>query len=191
MYVLYFHFVNFSGCFCSSSLVFLLLVSSLWFGFFFLVFCVGSFAFIFGVSAVGLWLVIAIRFMNIHCCCSLIKSYPTLGNPTVCSIPGSPVLHYLLEFAQTHVHWVSDAYLTISSSAAPSPFAFNLPQHQGLCQWVTSSYQVAKVLELQFQASVPPMNIQGWFCLGSIGWISLQSMNLCLQTDVSTFHYVV
>ena len=33
----------------------------------------------------------------------------------------------------------------------PSPFAFNLSQHQGLFQWVGSSHQVVKVLELQLQ----------------------------------------
>ena len=42
-------------------------------------------------------------------------------------------------------------YLTISSSAAPSPFVFSLPQHQGLFQWISSSYQVAQVLEIQLQ----------------------------------------
>ena len=40
-------------------------------------------------------------------------------------------------------------YLILLSS--PSPPAFNLSQHQGLFQWVSSSYQVAKVLELQLQ----------------------------------------
>ena len=42
-------------------------------------------------------------------------------------------------------------YLTFSSSAAPPPFAFNLSQHQGLFQWIGSSHQLAKVLELQLQ----------------------------------------
>ena len=67
-----------------------------------------------------------------------------------CSIPGFPVLHYLLEFAQTHVHWVSDA-IQPSHPLLPSSPAFNLPQHQGLFQWVRSSYQVAKVSEIQLQ----------------------------------------
>ena len=44
-----------------------------------------------------------------YCCCSVAKSYPTLCDPMNCSTPGSPVLHYLLEFAQIHIHWVSDA----------------------------------------------------------------------------------
>ena len=38
------------------------------------------------------------------CCCSVAKSCPTLCDPMDCSTPGLPVLHYLPEFAQTHVH---------------------------------------------------------------------------------------
>ena len=78
--------------------------------------------------------------------CSVAKSHPTLCNPMDCSMPGFPVLHYVPEFAQTHVH------PTISSSISSSPPALNLSQHQGLFQWVCSSHhQVAKVLELQLQ----------------------------------------
>ena len=43
------------------------------------------------------------------CCCPVPQSCPTLCNPMDCSIPGFSLLHFLLEFAQTHVHWVSDA----------------------------------------------------------------------------------
>ena len=43
------------------------------------------------------------------CCCPVTKPCPTLCNPMDCSTPGFPVLHYLLEFAQTPVHWVGDA----------------------------------------------------------------------------------
>ena len=66
------------------------------------------------------------------------------------SMPGFPVLHYLPEFAQTHVHWVSDAVKPIHLLPPPSP-DFSLSQHQGLFQWVGSSHQVAKVLKLQLQ----------------------------------------
>ena len=62
-----------------------------------------------------------------------------------CSTPGFPVHHPLPELAQTHVHRVSDA-IQPSHPLSPSP-AFNLSQHQGLFQWVSSSHQVAKVLE--------------------------------------------
>ena len=85
------------------------------------------------------------------CCCSVAQSCLTLCNPVDCSTPGFPVLYHLPEFAKIHIHWVSDTNLTIASSAAPFPFASSLSQHQGLFQWVGSSHQVAKVLELQLQ----------------------------------------
>ena len=44
-----------------------------------------------------------------NCCCSVTKSCPTLCNPMNCSTPGSSILYYLPEFAQIHVHWISDA----------------------------------------------------------------------------------
>ena len=63
------------------------------------------------------------------------------------SMPGFPVHHQLLELAQTHVHQVSDAIQPSHPLLSPSPPAFNLSQHQGLFQWVSSSHQVAKGLE--------------------------------------------
>ena len=51
----------------------------------------------------------------------------------------------------THDHWVGDAILPSHPLSSPSPPAFNLSQHQGLFQWVSSSHQVAKVLEFQLQ----------------------------------------
>ena len=62
-----------------------------------------------------------------------------------------PVHHQLPELAQTHVHWVGDAIQPSHPLASPSPLAFNLSQHQGLFQRVTSSHQVAKVFKLQLQ----------------------------------------
>ena len=87
------------------------------------------------------------------CCCSVTQSCPTLCDPTDCGIPGFPVLQYLQVFAQTHVHWVDDAIKPSHPLSSPSsPPALNLSQHQGLFQWVSSSHQVAKVLELQHQS---------------------------------------
>ena len=88
---------------------------------------------------------------DLRCCCSVAKSRPTLGNTVNWSMPGFPVLHYLPEFAQTHVHWVSDAIQLSHPLLSPSPPAFYLSQYQSLSQWVSSSHQVAKVLELQLQ----------------------------------------
>ena len=50
-----------------------------------------------------------------------------------CSTPGSPVLHYLPEFAQIHVHGVGDAIQPLRPLSPPS-FALHLSQHQGLFQ---------------------------------------------------------
>ena len=62
-----------------------------------------------------------------------------------CSTPGFPVHHQLLELAQIHVHRVTDAIQPSHPLSSPSPLAFNLSQHQGFVQWVSSSHQVAKV----------------------------------------------
>ena len=75
-----------------------------------------------------------------------------LCDPMDCSTPGLPVHHQLPEFTQTHVHWVGDAIQPCHPLSSPSPHAFNLPQHQGLFKWVSSSHQVAKVLEFQHQS---------------------------------------
>ena len=57
-----------------------------------------------------------------------------LCKPVGCSTPGFPVLHYLQELAQTHVHWVDDAIQPSHPLSPASPPAFNLSQHQGLFQ---------------------------------------------------------
>ena len=82
---------------------------------------------------------------------SVAQSCPTLCDPMNRSTPGLPVHHQHLEFTQTHVHWVSDAIQPSHPLSSPSPPALNLSQHQVLFQWVSSSHQVAKVLEFQLQ----------------------------------------
>ena len=106
--------------------------------------------------------------------CSVTQLCLTLCDPMDCSTPGFPVHHQLPELAQTHVHPVGDAIQPFHRLSSPSPPAFNLSQHQGLFQWVSSLHQVAKVL-VSASASVLPMNIQDWFSLGLTGWISLLS----------------
>ena len=82
---------------------------------------------------------------------SVIQLCSTLCDPKDCSTPGFPVHHQLPELAQTHVHQVSDAIQPSHPLSSPSPPALNLSQHQGLFQWVSSSHQLAKVLEFQLQ----------------------------------------
>ena len=82
---------------------------------------------------------------------SVAQSCLSLCDPMDCSMPGLSVHHQLPEFTQTHVHRVSDAIQTSHSLSSPSPPTFNLSQHQGLFQRVSSLHQVAKVLEFQLQ----------------------------------------
>ena len=82
---------------------------------------------------------------------SVTQLCPTLCHSMDCSTPGLPVHHQLLEFTLTHAHWVGDAIQPSHPLSSSSPPTFNLSEHQGLFQWVSSSHQVAKVLEFQLQ----------------------------------------
>ena len=84
-------------------------------------------------------------------CCPVAKFCPSFYKPLDCRMPGFPVDQCHLEFAQTHVHWVTDAIQPSHPLSSPSPPAFSLLQHHSLFQWVSSSHQVARVLELQLQ----------------------------------------
>ena len=82
---------------------------------------------------------------------SVTQLCPTLCHPMNHSTPGLHVHHQLPEFTQAHVHWVGDAIQPSHPLSSPSPPALKLSQHQGLFQWVSSSHQLAKVLEFQLQ----------------------------------------
>ena len=101
---------------------------------------------------------------------SVTLSCPTLNDPMDCSTPGLPVQHQLPGFTQTHVHQVSDAIQTSHPLSFSSLPAFNLSQHH-LFRWVSSSYQVTKVLEFQLQHQ----SFQWIFRFISfrIGWLGL------------------
>ena len=108
---------------------------------------------------------------------SVAQSCLILCSPMGCSTPGCPVHHHLQEPTQTYVHRVGDAIQPSHPLSSPSLPTFNLSQYQGLFQWVSSSHQVAKVLELQLQCQ----SFQWIFrtdSLGLTGLISLQSKSL-------------
>ena len=108
---------------------------------------------------------------------SVAPSCPTLYDPMDRSTPGLPVHHQLLEFTQTHVHWVSDAI----QPSYPLLSLFFLPS-------ITHSIRVfsnESILHIRWpnigflaSAWVLPMNIQDWFPLRWTGWISLQTKGL-------------
>ena len=79
------------------------------------------------------------------------QSCLTLCDAMDCSMPGLPVHCQFPEPTQTHVHRVGDAIQPSHPLSSSCPPAFNLSQHQGLFQGVSSSHQVAKVLEFQLQ----------------------------------------
>ena len=97
-----------------------------------------------------------------------------------------PVHQQLPELTQTHVHWVGEAIQPSHPLLSHSLPAFNLSQHQGLFQWVSSLHQVDKLLELLTSGSVLPMNIQNWFSLGWTGLIFLQSKGLSIVFSNNT-----
>ena len=111
---------------------------------------------------------------------SVAQSCPAVCDPMDCSTPGFPVHHQLLEFTQTHVHWVGDVIQPAHPLLSPSPPTFNLSQLQGLFQWVSSSYQVAKGLEFQLQLS--PSNEYSGLISFRIDWFDLLVVQGTLKT---------
>ena len=95
-----------------------------------------------------------------------------------CSIPGFCVHHQLLKISQTHVHQVSDAIQPILASVVP--FSSCLQSFPALGSFPVSQFFTSggQSVGVSGSASVLSMNIQDWFPLGWIGWISLQSKGL-------------
>ena len=92
--------------------------------------------------------------------CSVTKWCSTLCDRMNYGTPGFPVLHYLLEFAQTQVHWVDDALQPSHPLSLPSPHALNLSQHQSFpLSWLFASG--GQIIGTSASASVLPMSIQG------------------------------
>ena len=102
-----------------------------------------------------------------------------------CSTPGFPVLQYLLEFVQTHVHWVINAIQPSHPLLSPSPPVFNLSQHQGLFQWVGASHLVAKYWSFSF--SIFPSNGYSGLISFRIYWFDLLAIQGTLSWLYSSF----
>ena len=106
-----------------------------------------------------------------------------------CSTPGFPVLHCLPKFAQTPVHWVNDAIQPSHPLSPPPSSALNLPQHQALFQGVSSSHQVAKVLETQlqhqsFQSGLMSFRINWFYLLASQGTLKSPKVSILGHSDL-------
>ena len=107
---------------------------------------------------------------------SIAKLCLTVCEPMDSSTPGYPVFHYLLEFAQIHVHWADDA---IQPSHPLRPLLFLLPSmFPSIRAFPVSLPFIPGGQNIGASASVLLMNIQGWFPLGFTGFIFLLSKGL-------------
>ena len=113
-------------------------------------------------------------FSSVH----LLRHVWLFCNPMDWRTPGFPVHHQLLELAQTHVHWFSDAMQPSHPLSSPFPPAFNLSQHQVFFQMSRFFVSGGQGIRVSALASVISMNIQDWFLLRLTGLISLQSKGL-------------
>ena len=105
---------------------------------------------------------------------SVAQSCPNFWDPIDCRIPGFSGHHQFLELTQIHVHWVSDAIKPSHPLSPPSPLVLSLSQHKVASSpksWISGSQSIGA----SASALVLPVNIQGWFPLGLVGLISLQS----------------
>ena len=103
-----------------------------------------------------------------------------LCNPMDYSMPDFPVLHYLPELAQTHVHWVDDAVQLSHPLLSPSPPALNLSQHQGLSH--QSALHMRWPQYWSFSFSISPSNEYLGLVSFRIGWFALLAVQGTLKS---------
>ena len=135
----------------------------------------------------SLYLQMTVTFWAISCCCcccSVAKSYLILYGPINWSTPGFPVLHHLLELAQTHVYWVD---FVIQPSHCHPPLFLPSIFPKIFSNESDLSIRSPKYWKFIF-GIILPMNIQGWFSLGLIGLTSLECKGLsrAFSTAIST-----
>ena len=111
---------------------------------------------------------------------SVVQSCLILCDPMDCSTPGLPVHHQLLEFIQTHVHWVSDAIQRSHPLSSPSPPTFNLSQHQGLFKWSVLHIRWPKYWGFGFSIS-PASGYSGPISL-RMDWLDLLAVQGTLKS---------
>ena len=121
-----------------------------------------------------------LEYLLLVCCRSVTELCLTLCNPMNCRMPGFPVLHYLLEFAQSHVHGVSDTIQPSHPLSPPSPFSLNLSLYQGLFQWVTLHIRWPKYWSFSF--SISPSNAYSRLISFRIDWFDLLAVQGTLKS---------
>ena len=115
------------------------------------------------------------------------QSCLTLCEPMDCSTPDFPVLHYLLEFAQTHVYWTNAAIQPSYPLSPTSPLALNLSQHQGLFQW-GKALPIRWPKHWSISCRISPSNIYSGLISFRIGWFDLLAVQGTLKSILQ--HYI-
>ena len=111
---------------------------------------------------------------------SVPQSCLNLCHPVNHSTPGLPVHHQLLESAQTHVHWVSDAIQPSHPLSSPSPLALNLSHHQGFSN--ESALRIrCQSFGVSASTSALPMNTQDWSTY-RMDWLDLLAVQGTLKS---------
>ena len=119
---------------------------------------------------------------------SVTKSCQTICDLMNCSTSSFPVLHYLPEFAQTHVHWVSDAIQPSYPLSASSAFALNFHSIRVFSSELAFHIWWPRI-GASASLSVLPMTIQGWYPLGLTGLISLLYKELSrVFSNITVWH---
>ena len=93
-----------------------------------------------------------------------------------CSTPGLPVLYYIPEFAQTHVHWVDDAIQPSHPLSSLSPIALNVSQHQGV------ALHIRWPKYWSFNFSISPPNEYSGLITFRIDWFDLPAVQGTLKS---------
>ena len=117
--------------------------------------------------------------MRNRTCCLVTKLCPALCDLMGWSMPGFSVFYYLLELAQTHVHWVGDVIQTSHTLLSPSPSAFNLSQHQALC------FRWPKYWSFSF--SISPSNEYSWLICFRMNRLDLLAVQGTLRSLLQYF----
>ena len=113
--------------------------------------------------------------LHICCCFSVTKLCPALCDPMDCSTGAFHILHYLLEFVQTQVHWVSDAIQTFQLLLPLSPFVFNLPQ---------LSFHIKEPIYWSFSFSISPSNEYSGLISLMVDWFDLLAVRGTLKSPL-------
>ena len=143
------------------------------------------------LTAIDTWIKLRcyVNKLVVNICFSVSQLCLTLCNPMNCSAPGFPVLHYLPEFAQTHVHWVNDVIQPSHPLSPPSPSQI-VPSIRIFSSELALCIRWPKYY-WSFSFNIcPSVNIEGWFPLGLTGLISLLSKGLSSALSKKHILYV-